>query len=67
MNSYSTYTMDNIRFCTQWEPMLHKQSTGCGLQVTAEAISSGEFHEEDDEQPIMKDTHHSLERRLFQP
>ena len=42
MNSYSTYTMDNIRFCTRRAPMLHKQSTGCGLQVT-DKVRFGRF------------------------
>lgn len=57
MNSYSTYTMDNRRFCAQTASMLHKQRTGRGLKVTDEAIERGVFHEmEDDEQPMTKDT-----------
>ena len=55
MNSYSTYTMDNKRFCAQRASMLYKQGTGRGLNVTDETILSGVFHEE---QPITRDAQH---------
>lgn len=59
LNSDSIYTMDNRSFCAQRASMFPKQSTGRSLIVNDDAICSGVFHEEDDEQRMPKDTHRS--------